>query len=144
MDEREDPGARLRAFRAEGRCGAPDGEHALLDRVLGEPLVANDAKREPVCDAADPVVQLSERGLVPPGDERDQGLVGQMGVLAAHRPGGLGPDERYQRCGTRTSIARCSHGERLRFSPVAALFGPAEPASWFTRTTAVPTHWKKE
>ena len=46
----------------------------------------SDAQREAVCDAPDPVVELRKRGLVAPGDERDQGLVGEMSVLPAHRP----------------------------------------------------------
>ena len=32
----------------------------------------------------DPVVELRERVLVPPRDERDQSLVREMGVLLAH------------------------------------------------------------
>ena len=40
VDEGEDPRARLRALRAEGRGAAPDGEKAFLHRVLGEPIVA--------------------------------------------------------------------------------------------------------
>ena len=92
VDEREDPRARLRALCAEGRGAAPDLEERLLHGVLGVALVAQDAEREPVRDAGDAVVELRERVLVSSRDERDQGLVREMGVVLAHgeairRPG---------------------------------------------------------
>ena len=84
MDEREDPRARLRALGAERRGGPPDLEERLLHRVLGVALVAQHAQREPVGDPADAVVQLGERVLVAARDERDQSLVGEVGVVLAH------------------------------------------------------------
>ena len=59
-------------------------EERLLNSVLGEALVTQDAQREAVRDAPDPVVELRERVLVAPGDERDEGLVGEVCVLLAH------------------------------------------------------------
>ena len=90
MDERQDPRARLRALRAERGGAPPDREEPFLHGVLGEPLVAQHAQREAVGDAADPVVQLSERVLVTSGDQRDERLVGEMSVLLAHGPPRLG------------------------------------------------------
>ena len=90
MDEREDPRARLRALCPEGGCVAPDREETLLHRVLGEPVVPQDAHGKAVGDAANAVVKLSERVLVTSRDERHQGFVGEVGVLLAHGPGRLG------------------------------------------------------
>ena len=89
MHECEDPRARLRAFGAERRGRPPDAEEAFLHGVLREPLVAQDAEREAVGDAAHPVVELRECGLVSPRDERDQGFVREVGVLLCHRGAGL-------------------------------------------------------
>ena len=55
-----------------------------LAERLGVPIVAEHAQREPVPDASDPVVQLRERVLVAASHERDQSLVGEMGVMLAH------------------------------------------------------------
>jgi hypothetical protein len=84
VDEREDPGARLRALGAEGRGVPPDLEKCLLHRILRVALVAQDAKREPVGDPRDPVVELRQRILVAARDECPEGLVGQMCVVLAH------------------------------------------------------------
>ena len=84
MHEREDPRARLRTLCPERRCAAPDLQECLLHGVLGVAIVAEHAQREPVRDAADPVVQLRERVLVAASHERDQSLVGEMGVMLAH------------------------------------------------------------
>ena len=64
-------------------------EERLLHRVLGERLVAQHPVREPVGDAADPVVELGQRRLVRAGDERDERFVGEVGEVAAaaHRLG---------------------------------------------------------
>ena len=90
MDEREDPRARLGAVGAEGRRAPPHCEEPLLHRILGQAIVAHHALREAECDPAHPVVQLAERGLVPPGDERDERFVREVGVLLAHRESRLG------------------------------------------------------
>ena len=95
MHEREHPGARLRALGAEGGGSTPDGEEPVLHGVLGEAVVAQHAQREPVRDAPDPIVELGEGILVPPGDERDQGLVREVGVLPANRRALLRAGERY-------------------------------------------------
>ena len=60
------------APEAGGR--APDGRGSFLDGVLGEPVVAKDAEREPVGDTADAVVELGQRSLVVSRDERHEGL----------------------------------------------------------------------
>ena len=82
MDERQDPGARLRALGQEAVCRAPDGEEALLDGVLGERRVAHDPEREAVGDPSVAVVELREGVLVGPGDEREQGLVREFAAVA--------------------------------------------------------------
>ena len=64
--------------------GSPDGEEGVLDGVLGERRVAQDAAREPVGDAAEAVVELRERGLVGAGSERDERLVGQVREVNGH------------------------------------------------------------
>ena len=65
---------------------APEPEEGLLHRVLGERLVAEDPVGEAVRGAADPVVELRERRLVRPRDERDERLVGEVSEVAtAHR-----------------------------------------------------------
>jgi hypothetical protein len=86
VDEGHDPRARLGPLRAERRRRAPHREEALLHRVLRQPLVAEDAQRDPVRDAPDTVVQLGERGVVAARHERDQRLVGQVPV-PSQRPG---------------------------------------------------------
>ena len=63
----------------------PDAEECLLDGVLGESLVPEDADCEAVRDSACAVVELGECVLVTPGDERDQSLVREVGVLLSHR-----------------------------------------------------------
>ena len=73
------------ALGQEARGAAPDREKGLLHRVLGERLVAEDAQREPVGDAAVAVVQLRERNLVRARGERDDGLVGEVGECPGHR-----------------------------------------------------------
>ena len=63
-------------------------EERLLDRVLGQRLVAEDAVGEAVGGAADPVVELRERRFVGPRDERDERLVGEVSEVAtAHGHG---------------------------------------------------------
>ncbi len=94
VDEREDPGARLRALCSVRRCGPPDLEECLLHGVLRVTLVSQNAKREPVCDATDTVVELAQRVLVATGDERDQCLVGEVGVMLAHGEAILRPGQR--------------------------------------------------
>ena len=89
MDEGEHPRARLAALGAEARSAAPDGQERLLHRVLGEPVVAQDAHREAVGDAPDAVVQLAESALVPTRHEGDEGFVGEVSVLPSHRRAGL-------------------------------------------------------
>ena len=54
---------------------APEAEERLLHCVFRERLVTQDAVREPVGEAADPVVELPERRIVRACDERNQGLV---------------------------------------------------------------------
>ena len=84
MDERQDPRARLGPLGDEPAGGAPDGEERLLHRVLGERLVAQDAEREAVGDAAVAVVQLGERDLLGARDERDDCFVGEVSEIAGH------------------------------------------------------------
>ena len=86
MDERQDPRARLRPVGAEPRRAPPHREKPLLHRVLGELLVAEDADGEAEGDASYPVVELAERVLVTPCDERHERLVRQVSVLLAHGP----------------------------------------------------------
>ena len=88
VDERHDPGARLRPLGAERRGGAPDGEEALLDGVLREALVAEHPVGDAVGDAADAVVELGQGVLVPARDHRHEGLVREVREVFAHRPGG--------------------------------------------------------
>ena len=75
-------------------------EEGLLHGVLCQRLVAEDAEREPVGDAADPVVQLGQGRLVAARDERHQGFVGQVSQVPAcahdHVPLG-GDGRRYHR-----------------------------------------------
>ena len=85
MHEGEQPGRRLRALRHERVRTPPRGEERVLHSVLRERLVAKDPKREPVCDAPEPVVQLCERLLVRASDEGDDGLVGQVREGTGHR-----------------------------------------------------------
>ena len=85
VHEREDPRARLRALDEEPVGGAPDGEERLLDGVLGERLVAEDAQREAVGLAGVAVVDLGERAIVGPGDKLEQSLVRQVGASGLHR-----------------------------------------------------------
>ena len=95
VDERQDPGARLGALGPEAGRGAPDAEERLLHGILGEPVVAQDAEREPVGDAADAVVQLGQRALVAAGDERDESLVREVSEVLAHGPGSRRVGQRY-------------------------------------------------
>ena len=84
VDEGEDPRAGLRALgRIRGRR-APHREKPLLDGVLGEPVVAEHPKREPVGHPTDPVVQLRERRLVATGDECHECFVGEMRERLTH------------------------------------------------------------
>jgi hypothetical protein len=89
MDECEDPRARLRPFGPEGGGAPPDREKPLLDCVLREPLVPQHTNSEPVRDAADAIVELPQRTFVATGDERNQGLVGEVSVALAHGPAWL-------------------------------------------------------
>src|SRR5262249_56744558 len=84
MDEREDPGARLAPLGHEARRCPPEGEERVLDRILGERLVAEHAQREPVRRAAVAVVELGERRLLGSGRERDERLVGKVRELPRH------------------------------------------------------------
>ncbi len=84
MHERQDPGARLPALRHEARRRPPDREEGLLDGVLGERLIAQDAQREAVRRAPVTVVQLGERPLLRARREQDECLVGEVGELAGH------------------------------------------------------------
>ena len=86
MHERQDPGARLRPLGPEAGRRAPDADERLLDRVLGEAVVAQDAEGEPVGDPADAVVELCQRRLVAARDERDESLVREMSEVLPHRP----------------------------------------------------------
>ena len=75
MHQRQEPRARLRPLRHEPVGVAPRREEPFLYHVLGELLVADDSKREPVGDPTEPVVQLGEGGLVRARDEGDDRLV---------------------------------------------------------------------
>ena len=75
MHERQEPRARLRPLRDEGRRRPPEGEEGLLNRVLGQRVVPEDAEREAVCDPAEPVVELAERRLVTARQQSHEGLV---------------------------------------------------------------------
>ena len=74
------------ALGDEAGGGAPDGQEALLHRVLGERRVADDAQREPVGDAAEAVVELRQGVFVGAGDESDERLVGQVSEPRAMTP----------------------------------------------------------
>ena len=95
VHERQDPGARLRPLGPEGRRRAPDAHERLLDGVLREAVVAQDAEGEPVGDPADALVELCQRRLVAARDERDEGLVREMSEVLAHRPGTPRVGQRY-------------------------------------------------
>ena len=84
VDQREDPGAGLRALGDEARRRAPDGDEALLHGVLGERGIAHDPEGEPVGDPAETVVQLRQRVFVGAGDEGDERLVREMSEPAGH------------------------------------------------------------
>ena len=62
--------------------------------VLRVALVAKHAKCEPERDPPHTVVELRQRGLVATGDQRHQGLVGEVGVLLAHREAIVWPGQR--------------------------------------------------
>jgi hypothetical protein len=83
VHERQQPRRGLRPLGNEGAGAAPEAEERLLDSVLGEGLVAQDPIGEPVGGASDPVVELGERALLGPRDERDESLVRQVGEVAA-------------------------------------------------------------
>ena len=108
MDERQDPGARLRPLGPEAGRRAPDAEEGLLHRILGEPVVAQHAECEAVCHPPDAVVELGQRSLVVACDERHEGLVREMSKVPAHGPGVGRVAQRY-------------HGEvRLKHHPLFA------------------------
>ena len=111
MDEREDPRRCLRALGRECRSGAPDRQERLLDGVLGEPVVAQHAERETERGTAHAVVERGERRLVAPRNESDQGFLGKVRELVAHRLHPTGPGQRYHGYGC------CNHRERVRRSP---------------------------
>ena len=86
------------AFARSARNAAAERqtrEERLLHRVLGEPVVAQDAEGEAVGDPPDAVVELGERGLVAACDEGDERLVGEVRVPAQRQvdPGGLGQSD---------------------------------------------------
>jgi tyrosyl-tRNA synthetase len=110
VDERQHPGARLRAFGHESRRSPPDDEKRLLDGVLGQALVTQDAKGEPVGGSAEAVVELGEGFLVVAGNERDERLVGEVGQIRAHTRSPTGIAEPYRR-------ADDGHSPRIRTTP---------------------------
>jgi hypothetical protein len=112
VDERQDPRRRAGALGKEPCGGAPDGEEALLHRVLCEPLVAQDPQRQAVCDASVAVVELRERRVVGPCDERDDGLIGEMREVARRHERGL-----YSRTFRRTFHKLYSRALAPRFGP---------------------------
>jgi hypothetical protein len=94
MHKCQDPGRRLRTLRREGSRCAPDGQECLLHRILCEPVVAQDAKGEPESCAPDAVVELGQRDLVAACNESDQGFLGKMSELGAHRLPATRPGQR--------------------------------------------------
>ena len=69
---------------AFARCVPPDLKECLLHGVLRVALIAQDAQRQTEGDPRDAVIELGERALVSPRNERNQGLVGQMSLVLAH------------------------------------------------------------
>ncbi len=94
MHESQDPGARLCPVGRVGRGCAPEREEALLHGVFRQPVVAQDAVREAVRDAAYTVVELGQRRLVATRDERDERLIREVSLVLTHRPRN-GFDRRY-------------------------------------------------
>ena len=79
MDERQQPGTRLSAFRHEAVGIPPRREETLLHGILGELLVAQDAERKTVGHPSEAVVQLGQGRVVGACDHCDDGLVRQVG-----------------------------------------------------------------
>ena len=87
VDERHDPRARLRALGQVLRGAAPDREERLLHRVLRQRLVAQHPQREAVGGPPVAVVELRQRDLVRPRDERDDCFVRKVCQVATrHGP----------------------------------------------------------
>src|SRR5262249_51048027 len=127
VDERQDPGGGTRALRNEARRRPPEAEERLLYRVLGELLVAKDPQRQPVRRPAEAVVELAERSLVAPLDERDERLVREVGEISTQRllPG----------------VERAEDGERCHFRQVVrapSISGSSEPLRHTGRIRRVP------
>jgi hypothetical protein len=75
MDERQDPGARLRLLGQEVVGAAPHSEEALLHRILGKRLVAQNTVGKRVRRTAIAVVQLGQCRLVRSRCKSDDGFV---------------------------------------------------------------------
>ena len=86
VHEGQDPGTRLRPLGPKGGRRTPDAHERLLDGVLSQAVVTQDAEGEPVGDPADALVELCQRRLVAARDERDEGLVREMSEVLPHRP----------------------------------------------------------
>ena len=84
MDERENPGLAFARPRLEAVGRAPDLEKGVLHGVLGERGIAQHTERQAVRDAAEPVVELAERGLVRLRDGFQQRLVGELRHIPSH------------------------------------------------------------
>ena len=106
--------------------------------VLRVALVAKHAKCEPERDAPHTVVELRQRGLVATGDQRHQGLVGEVGVLLAHREAIVWPGN------ANTVDAEASMAVLRRMwrsgSARSACQPGVEPSGDRARTTASPDH----
>ena len=141
MDERQDPGGRLRPLGPEAGCRAPHAEERFLDGVLGEAVVAEHPEREAVRHPADAVVELGQRSLVVARDERHEGLVREMSELPAHGPGIGRVAQRYhgneltqhRLLVRRTRLFRFAFPPRDR--PIEAVADSTEPPSPIGRTT---------
>ena len=116
VHEGQQPRARLGALRPVGAGGAPDLEERLLDGVLGQGRVLEDLVCEPVCDLAEPVVELVESVLVSPGNRLDESFVGALRGLPAHREplSRVSPNQRGQ---CRRERARCGSGHVRSLPP---------------------------
>ena len=68
---------------ALARGPAPQAGNASSHREA--PLIAEDPPGQAVGDTAESVVELAERDLVRPGDERHEGFVREVGEISRHR-----------------------------------------------------------
>ena len=92
--DREQPGAQRADLRVEALAGAPGADEGLLDRLFGEPGVAERAHREPVQLAGVGGVGLTDvslagqcRGIIVLMQSRNHGCTATYAVGGSVPPG---------------------------------------------------------